>query len=145
MSIEDDAKALLLKMGMWWPDANSGTLRHAAEAWRTFAGTVDDVRADTDKAAGSLIHHNTGKAIDAFQEFWGRYAQGGERGWLSGIAKAARNMAEALDKFADAVDKAIQKLWTQIGIDAAAIAGGVLLTVVTAGVSDEVAAGIVGI
>ncbi|WP_053161109.1 DUF6531 domain-containing protein [Streptomyces caatingaensis] len=144
MSIEDDAKALLLKMGMWWPDANSGTLRHAADAWRTFAGTVDDVRADTDKAANSLIHHNTGKAIDAFQEFWGRYAQGGEGGWLSDIAKAARNMAEALDKFADVVDKAIEKLWTQIGIDAVAIAGGVLLTVVTAGVSDEVAAGIIG-
>ncbi|WP_425543455.1 DUF6531 domain-containing protein [Streptomyces luteireticuli] len=131
-------------MGMWWPDANSGTLRHAADAWRKFADTVEEVRADTDKAANSLIHHNTGKAIDAFQGFWGRYAQGGDGGWLSDIAKAACNMAKALDKFADVVDKAIEKLWTQIGIDAVAIAGGVLLTVVTAGVSDEVAAGIIG-
>ncbi|MFH8980746.1 DUF6531 domain-containing protein [Streptomyces varsoviensis] len=143
MSIEDEAKKILLKLGMWWPDANSGTLRHAADAWRTFADSVDDVRGATNREATSLIHNNKGEAIDAFRTFWERYAKGADGGWLSDLAKASRKMAEALEKFADTVDDAIKTLWEQIGIDALAIAGGVLLTVVTAGGSDEVAAGII--
>ncbi|MGW7618313.1 DUF6531 domain-containing protein [Streptomyces antimycoticus] len=141
--IEDKAKALLMKLGMWWPDANSGTLRHAADAWRTFADSVDDVRVATDKAATTLIHHNKGEAIDAFETFWGRYAKGKDEGWLSNLAKSARNMAKALDKFADTVDEAIEKLWTQISIDAVALVGGGLLTIVTGGASDGVAAEII--
>jgi RHS repeat-associated protein len=143
VSLEDKAKEILLKLGMWWPDANSGTLRDAADAWRTFAEAVDGVRTATNNAAGSLIRNNTGEAIDAFEVFWARYAKDGGSGWLSDLAKAARNMAKALDKFADTVDDAIKKLWTQISIDAVAIAGGILLTPLTGGASDEVAAGIV--
>ncbi|WP_262700080.1 MULTISPECIES: hypothetical protein [Streptomyces] len=78
--IEEKAKALLMKLGMWWPDANSGTLRHAADVWRTFADSVDDVRVATDKAATTLIHHNKGEAIDAFETFWGALRQGRGRG-----------------------------------------------------------------
>jgi RHS repeat-associated protein len=118
-------------------------MRHAACARRTFADSVDDVRTATNNAAGSLIHNNTGEAIDAFEVFWGRYASGKDGGWLSDIAKAARKMADALDKFADKIDDAIKKLWTQISIDAVAIAGGILLTPLTGGASDEVAAEIV--
>ncbi|WP_413799202.1 DUF6531 domain-containing protein [Streptomyces iranensis] len=143
MSIEDKAKALLMKLGMWWPDANSGTLRDAADAWRTFADSVDDVRVATNKAATTLIHHNKGEAIDAFEIFWGRYAKGKDEGWLSNLAKSARNMAKALDKFADTVDGAIERLWTQISIDAVALVGGGLLTIVTGGASDGVAAEII--
>ncbi|MFE7116025.1 polymorphic toxin type 30 domain-containing protein [Streptomyces sp. NPDC057654] len=143
MSIEDEAKKILLHLGMWWPDANSGTLRHAADAWRTFADSVDDVRSATNNSATSLIHNNTGEAIDAFQTFWERYAKGADGGWLSDLAKASRKMAKALDKFADTVDDAITALWEQIGIDAVAIAGGVLLTLVSGGASDEAAAGII--
>ncbi|MFK4222818.1 DUF6531 domain-containing protein [Streptomyces sp. NPDC019890] len=140
MSVEDEAKELLLKLGMWWPDANSGTLRHAADAWRSFADAVDDVRTPVNNAATSLIHNNKGEAIDAFKVFWERYAKGKDGGWLSDIAKAARKMAEALDKFADAVDDAIEKLWTQIGIDAAIIVGGIALAFFTAGAAAGAAA-----
>nr|WP_236075855.1 DUF6531 domain-containing protein [Streptomyces coffeae] len=128
---------------MWWPDADSDTLRNAADAWRTFAGTVDDVRVATNKAATTLIHHNEGEAIDAFEIFWGRYAKGKDDGWLTDLAKSARSMAKALDKFADTVDDAIEKLWIQIGIDAVALVGGGLLTVFTGGASDAVAAEII--
>ncbi|WP_327361259.1 DUF6531 domain-containing protein [Streptomyces sp. NBC_01296] len=140
MSIEDEAKDLLLKLGLWWPDANSGTLRHAADAWRTFADAVDDVRTPVNNAASSLITNNTGEAIEAFGTFWGRYAKGNDAGWLSDLAEAARQMAEALDKFAKAVDDAINKLWTQIGIDAAIIVGGIALAFVTAGAAAGAAA-----
>ncbi|MEV0275319.1 polymorphic toxin type 30 domain-containing protein [Streptomyces sp. NPDC050610] len=143
MNVEEEAKKILLKLGMWWPDANSGTLRHAADAWRTFAGSVDDVRGATNRSATSLIHNNTGEAIDAFRTFWERYAKGEDGGWLSDLSKASEKTAKGLEKFADVVDDAIKTLWEQIGIDALAIAGGVLLTVFTAGGSDELAAGIV--
>ncbi|MDT3397058.1 DUF6531 domain-containing protein, partial [Streptomyces sp. B1866] len=143
MSLEDTARHVLLKLGMWWPEANSGTLRHAADAWREFADSVDGVRIATDKAARTLIEHNRGEAIEAFADFWSRYAKGRDGGWLSDTAEAARSMAKALEKFADTVDDAIEKLWTQIGIDALAIAGGAALAVFTGGASEGVAAGIV--
>lgn len=114
MSIEDEAKDLLLKVGLWWPDANSGTLRSAADAWRAFADSVDDVRTPVNNAATSLITNNTGAAIDVFSTFWDRYAKGNDTGWLSDLSKSSREMARALDKFADAIDDAINKLWTQI-------------------------------
>ncbi|MFF3657763.1 RHS repeat-associated core domain-containing protein [Streptomyces olivochromogenes] len=139
MSVEDEAKKILLKLGLWWPDANSGSLRAAATAWRTFADSVDDVRGPVHTSASSLIHHNTGESIDAFEKFWNRYAQGKDAGWLSDLAESSRAMAKALDKFADAIDDAINKLWTQIGIDAAVIAGGVALAFFTAGLASGAA------
>ncbi|WP_329432973.1 DUF6531 domain-containing protein [Streptomyces sp. NBC_01280] len=139
MSIEDEAKKILLHLGLWWPDANSGSLRSAATAWRTFADSVDDVRAPVHKSASSLIHHNKGESIEAFEKFWGRYAKGQDAGWLSDLSDAAHGMAKALDKFADAIDDAINKLWTQIGIDAAVIAGGVALAFFTAGLASGAA------
>ncbi|MEU6662245.1 DUF6531 domain-containing protein [Streptomyces sp. NPDC046821] len=139
MSIEDEAKKILLHLGLWWPDADSDSLRSAATAWRTFADAVDDVRAPVHKSASSLIHHNKGESIDAFEKFWGKYAKGQDAGWLSDLAEAARGMAKALDKFADAIDDAINKLWTQIGIDAAVIAGGIALSFVTAGLASGAA------
>ncbi|MFJ1900011.1 DUF6531 domain-containing protein [Streptomyces sp. NPDC088115] len=140
MSVEDEAKDLLLKLGLWWPDANSGTLRSVADAWRAFADSVDDVRAPVNNAATSLINNNTGEAIDAFSSFWDRYAQGNDVGWLSDLAGSSREMATALDKFADAIDDAINKLWTQIGIDAAVIVGGIALAFFTAGLAAGAAA-----
>ncbi|MEU0597289.1 RHS repeat-associated core domain-containing protein [Streptomyces sp. NPDC006393] len=139
MSVEDEARKILLKLGLWWPEADSGKLRDAAKAWRTFAESVDDVRGPVHRSASSIIHHNTGHAIDAFEKFWGRYAKGQDGGWLSDLAESAREMAKALDKFADAIDDAIHKLWVQIGIDAAVIAGGVALAFFTAGLASGAA------
>ncbi|WP_019982877.1 RHS repeat domain-containing protein [Streptomyces sp. Amel2xE9] len=139
MSIEDEARKILLKMGLWWPEADSGKLRDAATAWRTFADAVDDVRVPVHRSASSIIHHNTGHSIEAFEKFWGRYAKGGDGGWLSNLADSARSMAKALDKFADAIDDAIHKLWVRIGIDAAVIAGGVALAFFTAGLASGAA------
>ncbi|MGW4303961.1 DUF6531 domain-containing protein [Streptomyces sp. NPDC004646] len=139
MSVEDKARHILLDLGLWWPEADPGKLRDAAKAWRTFAEAVDDVRAPVHRSASSIIHHNTGESIEAFSKFWGRYAQGKDGGWLSDLAKSSREMAKALDKFADAIDDAINKLWTQIGIDAAVIAGGVTLAFFTAGLASGAA------
>ncbi|MEV0484970.1 DUF6531 domain-containing protein [Streptomyces sp. NPDC050508] len=139
MSVEDEARKILLDLGMWWPEADSGKLRSAATAWRTFADAVDDVRGPVNQSASSIIHNNTGESIEAFGKFWGRYAKDKDSGWLSDLAGSGRQMATALDKFADAIDDAINKLWTQIGIDAAVIAGGVALAFFTAGLASGAA------
>ncbi|MFI9247219.1 DUF6531 domain-containing protein [Streptomyces sp. NPDC053086] len=139
MSVEDTARHILLKLGLWWPEADSGKLRDAAKAWRAFADSVDDVRAPVHRSASSIIHNNTGESIEAFEKFWGRYAKDQDGGWLSDLAKSSREMAKALEKFADAIDDAINKLWTQIGIDAAVIAGGVTLAFFTAGLASGAA------
>ncbi|MEU0394522.1 hypothetical protein ABZ208_17440 [Streptomyces sp. NPDC006208] len=129
-----------MEAGMWWPDANSGTLRSAAKAWRTFAEAVDDIIGPVNGKAGSIILNNKGEAIDAFETFWGRYHKSEGVGWLDDTAEAARAMAKALEEFADAVDDAIEQLWTEIAVAAAVIAAGVGLAVFTFGASTAASA-----
>ncbi|MGQ4429741.1 hypothetical protein ACN6K3_006163 [Streptomyces sp. SAS_260] len=100
---------------------------------------MDDVRGPVNQSASSIIHNNTGESIEALDKFWGRYAKDEDGGWLSDLAGSGRHMAAALEKFADAIDDAINKLWTQIGIDAAVIAGGVALAFFTAGLASGAA------
>jgi hypothetical protein len=140
VSVEETAKDVLMKMGMWWPDANSGSLRAAAGHWRDYADAVDDVCRISNGKAASLIRNNKGEAIDAFEIFWGRYHRECAQGWLDDLAAVARQMAKALEEFADAVDDAIQQLWTEIGIAAATIAAGVGLAVFTFGLSTAASA-----
>ncbi|WP_306320503.1 MULTISPECIES: DNA/RNA non-specific endonuclease [unclassified Streptomyces] len=133
MDIEEILKDALLKLGMWWPDADADQLREAANAWRAFAESVDDVTAVTHKAARSVIDGNEGQSIEAFGDFWARYHKGAKTGWLDDLAESARAIAKGLDKYADTVDEAISHLWTEIGIAAAALGAGVLLAIVTGG------------
>lgn len=103
MSVADKARKVVQDMtGMWWPAADEGGLRDAAKTWRDFADDVDDVTAGANKAARSIIEHNKGEAISAFDDpFWRRYYHDGH-GWLKDLADAARDMAKALDAYADA-------------------------------------------
>ncbi|WP_308030086.1 DUF6531 domain-containing protein [Streptomyces sp. CoH27] len=140
MSVESKARHILLDMGLWWPEADPGKLRDAAKAWRAFAHSVDDVRSPVHRSASAIIHNNTGESIEAFRKFWGRYATDQHSGWLSDLAESSRDMANFLDKFADAIDDAINKLWARIAIDAAVIAGGIALAVLTAGIASGAAA-----
>jgi hypothetical protein len=124
--------------GMWWPDADSGKLREAASAWKTMATALDDVAAAANNSARSVLEGNHGKAIDAFQAFWNRYDDGG-KGWLPETAHACRQMAKALDDFADEVDKAIHKLEEEAAIVGATLVVGTALAIFTAGISEAVA------
>lgn len=96
---------------------------------------MDDVIGPVNGKAGSVVLHNQGEAIDAFRVFWDRYHKSEGVGWLDDTATAARAMAKALEEFADAVDDAIELLWTEIGIGSAVIAAGVGLAVFTFGAS----------
>ncbi|MCX4745568.1 hypothetical protein OG455_08530 [Kitasatospora sp. NBC_01287] len=124
--------------GMWWPAADSGGLRKAAGDWTAMATALDNVAAAANTAAQGVISNNHGAGIDAFATFWGRYYSSG-KGWLPDTANACRQMAKALNAFADEVDKAVHKLEEQAAIVGASLIAGTALAFFTAGLSEAAA------
>ncbi|MFH8735836.1 MULTISPECIES: hypothetical protein [unclassified Streptomyces] len=62
--------------------------------------------AAANKPARTIIEHNEGEAICAFDApYWRRYYYQ-KYGWLQDVIDNSRDMAEALDKYADAVHAA---------------------------------------
>lgn len=140
MSVADKARKVVQDMtGMWWPDADENGLREAARAWRAFAEDVEDIQAVANKAARALIEDNKGESIDAFDKFWRRYYDHG-RGWLKDVPDAARDMAKALDAYADEVHGAKKHLEHELEIVGATLVAGTALAVFTAGLSEGAAA-----
>ncbi|MGW5481648.1 DNA/RNA non-specific endonuclease [Streptomyces sp. NPDC004008] len=140
MSVADKVRKVVQDLtGMWWPAADEDGLRDAAQAWRSFADDVDDIQAAANKAARALIEDNKGESIDAFDRFWRRYYDGG-RGWLKDLADAARDMAKALDSYADAVHGAKKHLEHELEIVGATLVAGTALAFFTAGISEGAAA-----
>ncbi|RLV09080.1 hypothetical protein CTZ27_07850 [Streptomyces griseocarneus] len=123
-----------------WPDGDPKKLRKAAKAWNDFADAVEKIRTPVNNTAQALIHHNKGESIDAFETFWARYAGKGDKGWLHEIPKAAREMAKALENLAKAIDDAVDKLWAELGIEAAVILAGVGAAWFTFGLSTAASA-----
>lgn len=141
MSAADKAKEIVQDVtGMWWPAADEDGLRDAAKAWRDFADDIEDVLVAANKSARSIIEHNKGEAISAFDDpFWRRYYHDG-RGWLKDLADSARDMAKALDTYADAVHAAVKRLEHELEIVGATIVAGTALAIFTAGISEAAAA-----
>ncbi|XUL89048.1 WXG100 family type VII secretion target [Streptomyces galilaeus] len=139
--VADKAKKIVQDVtGMWWPDADEDGLRDAAKAWRDFADDVEDVAAAANKSARSIIEHNKGEAISAFDDpYWHRYYYAGH-GWLQDMIDGARDMAKALDKYADAVHAATKHLEHELEIVGATIIAGTALAIFTAGISEGAAA-----
>ncbi|MBB5117434.1 DUF6531 domain-containing protein [Streptomyces eurocidicus] len=140
MSVAEEAKNVLEKLGLEWPDGDPGKLRKAAAAWKTFAESVEKIRTPVNNAATTLIHNNKGEAIEAFEVFWSRYAAKGGKGWLHDIPKAAKELADALEQLANAIEDATNKLWTELGIQAGVIMAGVGLAWLTFGLSTAASA-----
>ncbi|MEU8976627.1 hypothetical protein AB0D11_47130 [Streptomyces monashensis] len=141
MSVADKARKIVQDMtGMWWPAADEGGLRHAAKVWRDFADDVDGVTAGANRAARTIIEHNKGEAISAFEDpFWRRYYYD-KRGWLKDLADAARDMAKALDAYADFIHGVKKKLEHRLEIAGATLVVGGVLSVVTFSLSEDAAA-----
>ncbi|UWE13340.1 WXG100-like domain-containing protein [Actinacidiphila bryophytorum] len=141
MSVADEAKKIVMKLtGMWWPDADEGGLRDAATAWRTFADDIETLTAAANTTARTLIENNTGKAISAFDDpFWRRYYYG-NRGWLQDMIDGARDLATALDQYADTVHNAVTRLEHELEIVGATIVAGTVLAFFTAGLTEAAAA-----
>ncbi|MEF3118206.1 hypothetical protein [Streptomyces chrestomyceticus] len=135
MSAADKAKEIVQDLtGMWWPEGDEDELREAARAWRTFADDVEDVTAAAHKPAQDVIDNNKGPGIEAFGDFWRKY-HGGGKGYLDDVASAARDMAKALDKFADEIAAAKKKIEHALEIAGAVLVAGTALAVFTGGIT----------
>jgi hypothetical protein len=143
VSVADKARKIVQDMtGMWWPAADEGGLRDAAKTWRDFADDVEKVTSGANNAARTIIEHNKGEAISAFEDpFWRRYYYG-KRGWLKDLADAARDMAKALDAYADFIHGVKKKLEHELEIAGATLVVGGVLSVVTFSLSADAAAAV---
>ncbi|MFI5522654.1 WXG100 family type VII secretion target [Streptomyces platensis] len=141
MGAGDKAKEIVQDLtGMWWPEGDEDELREAARAWRTYADDVEDCTAACHKKAQDVIDNNKGKSIDAFGGFWRKY-HGGGKGYLDDVASAARDMAKALDKYADQVAEAKKKIEHELEIAGAVLVVGTALAVFTGGITELAALG----
>ncbi|MGW7554387.1 WXG100-like domain-containing protein, partial [Streptomyces rimosus] len=84
--------------------------------------------------------NNKGPGIEAFGAFWRKY-HGGGKGYLDDAASAARDMAKALDKFADQIAEAKTKIRHELEIAGAVLVAGTALALFTGGISEIAAAG----
>jgi hypothetical protein len=141
MGAGDEARKVVQSLtGMWWPAADEGDLRAAAAAYRQMASAVEDAAAIGDRGTRDVIGQNTGPAIDAFGRFWSRY-KSGAGGWLPDSAQACRQMADALDRYAEGVAHAKRSIEEAAATVGAVLVAGTALAFFTAGLS-EAAAGV---
>jgi hypothetical protein len=134
------------QVGIWWPAADPARIRAAAGAWRDLAGHADALTTRATQLVRDLCAENHAGALVAFEDYWtGNWAAAG--GCLPAVAGAARELAQALDSYADAVQMAQDRIKELIAAAATAVVVGIALTVVTVGISDvaaeAVAAGLV--
>ncbi|GAA4766723.1 WXG100 family type VII secretion target [Actinomycetospora chibensis] len=125
-------------VGLWWPDAEEGDLRAAADAWDRMAVALDrTAEAGRDAATGAVAGWS-GDAADAFRDRWGGF----ERDGLAPGADGCRAIAGALRQYADEVETAkheIEALAVEIG---AGVVLGAAAAWFTFGASAAAAAGI---
>src|SRR5437879_6619573 len=137
---KQDDKVQHMQAGIWWPAGGSDRLRATARAWRDMARALDSVQTASQSAALNVAADNDGQAMAAFGAYWQRWS--GANGYLPSSSQACLAMADALDKYAKAVDEARQQVEQLVAEVATAVVIGVALSVLTVGISD-VAAGAV--
>ncbi|MGH8921830.1 MAG: DUF6531 domain-containing protein, partial [Actinomycetes bacterium] len=119
-------------LGFHWPHADEDKIRECGQAWKDYAGEVERVIADADRACREAVERNRGEAITAFEDHWREL--GGE-GDLRRATDAANIVSDALSLFADAVIAMKSATLIQLGIAAAAIIASVASAIFTAGLS----------
>jgi hypothetical protein len=138
-----DVAEVLNAVGVPWPDADTGKAREAGQAWKSLGAAAQAARDQGNNPANVLCANNTGKAMSAFSDYWNEFGGTGKNANLEVLVGCCNAMSDACDKFADAVDKAKSDLEEKAAEIGAAIGGGILLTVFTAGMSDAAASGVV--
>jgi WXG100 family type VII secretion target len=119
------------------PPGDAGQVRAAAGAWRSAA---DRVQALTDASQAQVWALGTGwegQARDAFGASWQGLVAA-----LAGGCDELRAAAAALERAADAIEEARARYWQVLAGAGLAVAVGLVLTPVTAGLSDVVADGV---
>jgi hypothetical protein len=138
-----DVAEVLNAVGVPWPDADTDKAREAGQAWKSLGVAAQSALDQGNSAANVLCANNTGKAMSAFSDYWDEFGGTGKNANLAVLVGCCEAMSDACDKFADAVDKAKSDLEEKAAEIGAAIGGGILFTVFTAGMSDAAASGVV--
>ncbi|MGH3874406.1 MAG: hypothetical protein ACRDSR_23380 [Pseudonocardiaceae bacterium] len=119
-------------LGFSWPHADEDKIFECGRAWKDYAGEVERVIADADRACREAVERNRGESITAFGDHWREL--GGE-GDLRRAADAANIVSDALELFGNAVIAMKTATLVQLGIAAAAIIASVASAIFTAGLS----------
>jgi hypothetical protein len=123
--------------GLFWPDADTGRLRSAGSVWTKAAGSLDDLHWDVEAAKGMVSNQTSPEISDAVS------ACGEVSGHMSALATAYREIGQACNDYAKAVDEHHQQIedeladfiaWT-IAIEA----GGAILGALTLGIGEGAA------
>lgn len=91
-------------LGYSWPNIDEDKLLACAQAWRDFAADVADAETSGTTAANAVVSANSGEAVEAFGEAWGKFTGGfGHDSYLVDARVASEVIAGAFDAAAMAV------------------------------------------
>jgi hypothetical protein len=133
-------------IGRFWPQGDTGRLRSAAQVWASAAHLIDEAQANAGQHAIPVIYECSGAAFTAFQHYAATLYTPSPHGGtdispslplLENLSAACRLLGTQCESYADAIDHCkhvIEALATAAGL---VTVGGLLLTVVTFGGSDE--------
>jgi hypothetical protein len=124
-------------VGLWWPAADEGRLRDAAEVWNRLAGAVDAASAAGQDAVVGTRAGWAGEAASAASRAWGRQDDA-----LATQARDARQVAGALRDYADAVEDAKRQVEELVAAVGATLVVGGVTAFFTFGIGEGVAAGV---
>ncbi len=126
-------------VGLWWPDAEEGDIRTAADAWDQLAAALDRARDAGRGGANQALANWRGSAAGQFETYWSGY----DRAALPQTAQGCRDLAGGLREYADAVERAKEEVYVLAAEIGASVAIGAALAVFTFGTSAAAAGGAV--
>ncbi|MEV7778254.1 toxin glutamine deamidase domain-containing protein [Kitasatospora sp. NPDC088351] len=101
--LPEELAPLLARTGHRWPQADEDGLRKAAGLWRELGAEAERLGRRGGDSARRVTGENSGRAVEAFGEYW-RAFSGGGKGHLDDAHSAAGLVAGAFDRAARAVD-----------------------------------------
>ncbi|MFI6448662.1 hypothetical protein [Kitasatospora sp. NPDC050543] len=135
--LPDEVAWVLDLIGVHWPNVDEDEYRQMADDLRSFAGEIDDGRAETATAVQQLIAVNTGAATEAFNLHWEKLS--GKH--LHNMAEAGRLLATALDGAAALIEGAKLAAIAQLVFLAGEVAAAQAAAPLTLGLSEVGALG----
>jgi hypothetical protein len=126
----------------FWPNGHPDRLRNAAGGWSMAAQLIENLIAGLSQAVVAITDNNRTDCVTAMQDFWESLA--GSDGLFGELVAACHRLADACNRYAQAIDDAHDRLKTALVEAGIAVglttAAGILLSAVTFGGSDAVAA-----
>lgn len=101
--LPEELAPVLARTGHQWPQADEDGLRRAAGHWREFGTEAERLGKRGGDSAKRVTGENSGRAVEAFGEYW-RAFSGSGTGHLDDAHAATALVAGAFDKAARAVD-----------------------------------------